>query len=168
MLRKLILVLILVGVLSGCSGELEFEKVMDVHLVPETRPASAIALSIPEEAVLAVFGDEKRGKLYLCDGFDLSVQTLEGGDLSRTLRQITGFSEDQLTVMKTAHGGLGKYECVWASVGEGAQQVGKALILDDGMWHYAVSVMANASDSEALQERWRDLFRSVSLVSTDS
>jgi len=166
-LRKLILILILAAMLSGCSGEQEFETVMDTASVPETRPASAISLSLPEEAVLAVFGDETGGRLYLCDGFDLSVQTLEGGDLSRTLRQITGFSEEQLTVMKTALGDLRKYECVWAAAGEDAQKVGKAVILDDGLWHYAVSVMADASDAQALQERCRDILRSVCLVSTD-
>ena len=146
--------------LCGCSNMGAFETVMDVVPVTEVRPAGSIKLSLPEEAAVAVFENLVEGKIYLCEDYEITVQTLEGGDLEKTMQEITGFSKDRLTVMETAQGELKRYDCVWSAMGEGEVQIGKTAILDDGVWHYAVSVMADASKAELLQEKWQELFRS--------
>ena len=165
-LSKIVYLLILSVLLSGCAAR-DFETVMDTQPILETQPAAAIHLQLPEDAALAVLEDDTVGKIYLCEGYEISVQTLAGGDLERTLREITGFTKDRLTVMKTEQDAIHRYDCVWSSAGETGQRVGKLAILDDGTFHYVVSVMTDASVAESLQDRFDDLFRSFTLVSTE-
>ena len=165
-LKRIVYLLILSVLLSGCAAQ-DFETVMDTQPILETQPAAGIRIQLPEDASLAVLGDESVGKIYLCEGYEISVQTLTGGDLERTLREITGFTKDRLTLLKTEQDAMHRYDCVWSSAGETEQRVGKLAILDDGTFHYVVSVMADESVAESLQDRFDDLFRSFSLVSTE-
>ena len=102
----------------------------------------------------------------MCDDYMLSMQTLAGGDLNRTLKQITGYDKTQLTVLQTRAGDAEKYSCVWTAAGEGGDQVGRAVILDDGNYHYCVTVMADAAAAGELIPVWQELLATVSL-STD-
>ena len=126
-----------------------------------------IKLSLPKDATAPTLYSEECGSLYLCDGYTISVQTLEGGDMDRTLRQLTGFGKADLTVMETDVDGLKRYSCVWSAAGEGGDHVGRALVLDDGSYHYAVSVMAEFSRAGDLSAKWQELFASVELTGID-
>ena len=90
------------------------------------------------------------------------METLSSGDINETLRQLTGFESDELTVMETAQMGLNRYECVWTAAGEGGDVVGCAAILDDGSYHYCVTVMGNAENGVKLQETYRQLLAGFS------
>ena len=45
-------------------------------------------------------------------------------------------------------------------------QVGNAVILDDGNFHYAVSVMADADQAAKLEDTWQHILDSVCALST--
>jgi hypothetical protein len=160
-LKKVSILLALLLLLTGCGGNEVFERVEDVY-APVVETPKKLALSLPKDAAVATVSGSS-GTLYLCDGYTVAVETLSGGDLNRTFKTITGFSSDRLTVMAREKDGITAYRCVWTSAGEGGDQVGRSLILDDGAFHYAVTVMASASDATALQDAWQSLFQSVTL-----
>lgn len=166
-MKKCWILLALTLFLTGCGAQQTFETVSDVYDVHAMAQMQQVELSLPKDAAAASMENPDAGKIYLCDGYTLTVQTMEAGDLSRTLRQLTGYAKDQLTVMETQRGGVTRYESVWTAAGEGGDQVGRAVILDDGSYHYAVTVMADFSKAGELTPVWQDIFRSVKLVSTD-
>ncbi len=160
-MKKVCILLALCLLLTGCGGNEVFERVEDVY-APVVETPKKLSLSLPKEAaVFTVSGGS--GTLYLCDGYTVAVETLSGGDLNRTFKSVTGFPLDRLTVMAREMDGITTYRCVWTSAGEGGDQVGRSLILDDGAFHYAVTVMAGAGDAAALEDAWQTLFQSVTL-----
>ena len=149
--------------LTGCSQQ-TYETVTDLYEEGLQPKPKTICLELPEEAATPAMESEENGKLYFCDGYTLAVQTLSGGDLDGTLRQLTGFSGDALTVIERSVGQIDRYDCVWTAVGENQEQSCRCVILDDGSYHYAVAVMANSQDAGKLQEEWQKLLNSVYLA----
>lgn len=161
-MKKTVLVLVLLLIfLPGCAGT-DFETMEDVYGPSVAAAAGKIDLDLPEDAASQVFSGES-GKLYFCDGYSIAVETLSGGDLDGTLKILTGYSRDALTVMQTQVGDMERHDCVWTAAGENGDQVGKAVILADGVYHYCVSVMAPAADAGSLQSVWQSLLGSVTV-----
>ncbi len=158
-MRKLWLVLVLAILLTGCAGEQE--TVTDTMDVSAMAQMQTVTLTLPKGASVQTMENGDGEKLYLCDGYTVAVQTLSGGDLDKTLREITGFSKEQLTVMERASTAGKRYDCVWTSAGEGEDQVARGVVLDDGNYHYAVTVMAPFSVAGDLSETWQDILASV-------
>ena len=153
--------------LTGCT-EKEFETVADTAQLPPQPQQRQVVLQLPVEAASPVIQSEDSGALYLCDGYTMTVQTLEAGDLEQTFRQTTGFSKDALTVLEYRQGDQKRYECVWTCAGEGTDQIGKAAILSDGAYHYVLSVMADADAVAGLKDTWKALFESFKTVGADT
>ncbi len=166
-MKKTLFVLLLAALLTGCSAQDTFEGISDVFDIPVMAQMQKLELTLPDEAAAAVMEDPDGGKLYFCDDYTVTVQTVEAGDLDRTLRYLTGYGKDRLDIMQTTLGGIDRIECVWTAAGEGGDQVGRAVILNDGQYHYAVTTMAEAASAGDLAQKWQELFRSVQLVSTD-
>ena len=61
-----------------------------------------------------------------------------------------------------------RYDCAWTAAGETGSRIGRATILDDGNYHYTMTVMADSADAGTLQETWQELFATFQVVSTDS
>lgn len=165
--KKLWIVLVLAALLTGCSAQQTFETILDGWDQPALGQMQQVQLSLPEEASVLTMQADNADRLYLCDGYTVTVQTLSSGDLARTMQEVTGFHVDQLKPVKTKTQDAERYDCVWIAAGEGGEQVGRAAVLDDGSFHYAVSVMADAAVSGELTNVWNELFSSVKLVSTD-
>lgn len=166
-MRRFCCVLIAALLLSGCAAQTTFETVADVADVPAMSQMRKLEITLPKEATTPTLFSEENGSLYLCDGYTISVQTMEGGDMDRTLRQLTGFAKADLTVMETELDGIKRCSCVWSAAGEGGDHVGRALVMDDGAYHYAVTVMAEFSKAGDLSAKWKELFDSVKLTDTD-
>ena len=148
--------------LGGCGKQPVMETVAD-SWVETAAPCRDLSVKLPAEAAAPVLQSPENGKLYSCDGYMLMVQTLPGGDLDSTMRQITGFSRQQITCIETEVNSVKQYSCVWSSVGEGGDYVGRAKILDDGSYHYAVSVMAEFAEAGELASTWQEILNSVNL-----
>lgn len=165
-MKKLWLLVVLMLCLTGCGSTAVWETVTDTDDTPVMAQMRQIELTLPKDAVSETMENTQTGKLYLCDGYTVAVQTLPGGDLDKTLREISGFSRQQLTVMETQTKTAKRYECVWAAAGEAEDQVARAVVLDDGSYHYAVTVMAPFSTAGDLASVWQSILTSVNL-STD-
>ena len=162
---KIVCILLVIVMLSGCAGQPVLERVEDPW-VEVAATQGEVVIALPDAAALPALQSPESGKLYLCDGYVLTVQTCPGGDLDATMRQITGFPKQQLTCIETRDGDVEKYSCVWTAAGEGGAQVGRALIMDDGNYHYAVTVMADYETAGELAETWQTLLGSVQLKYT--
>ncbi len=165
-MKKGFVILVCALMLSGCGVQDTFETLADDDAVSAMATAAKVELRLPEEAAAPSMENEDGSKLYLCDGYTVTVQTLDGGDLGRTVQQVSGFSKEELTVMQTKKNGLDSYEMAWCAAGEGEDQICRGVILDDGKYHYAVTVMANYSQAGALRQTWQSILDSVTL-STD-
>lgn len=149
--------------LTGCGSQMVFETVEDAMVQPAAGIVRQIGIDLPPEAAVTVMQNEAGESLYLCDGYTLTVQTLPSGDLDRTLRTLTGFGTESLSPMQTRQNGIRRSECVWSAAGEGELQVGRLAVLDDGNYHYAISVMASQSKAGALADTWQELFASFTV-----
>ena len=161
-MKKWTLLFVLLFFLTGCGARGDFETVGDVY-APENLTPKEVLLTLPSDAAAQTLAGDG-GKLYLCDGYSISVQTLEGGNLEETLRQVTGYSMDRLTLLETEKEGLRLYRCVWTAAGEGGDQIAQTAIIDDGNFHYAVTAMAHSEKAAALSAIWQEIFQSVRLT----
>ena len=166
-LKKLAVMALLAVMLLGCAAEPVFEPVTDVYAGTESA-AGTVQVMVPESTTVLTAAGENGAKLYFCDGYTLSVQTLTGGDLDRSLRSLTGYGRDRLTVLETLREGVTCYSCAWSSTGETGDQVGRLVLLDDGAHHYAVTVMADAEQAGTLAEEWDYILSQVTLTDTGS
>jgi hypothetical protein len=163
-MRKIVWILTLSLVLCGCGAQETMETVADEMVVPVLAEPREIFVALPEDSALPVMESEN-GTLYICRDYDVMIQTVEAGDLDETVRRVSGFGVEDLTVIETGEGELDRYEFVWTSAGELGQQIGRATILDDGTWHYVLSATMDAKKIGEYQEVWNGIFESFSLVS---
>ena len=77
---------------------------------------------------------------------------------------ISGYDPDRLTVMHTLQDGTDRYDFVWASAGETGERLGRAVVLDDGNYHYCMSVLRDAENTKMSQVVWSDVFDSFCLA----
>ena len=161
---KIFLCMVLAMLLTGCTQPKDFETMSDAYMEPELPLAQRVDFQLPEDAAKAVLESAGTGTLYLCDGYSVAVQTLPAGNLDATMREVTGYGADQVQLWQRKEGDYSRYTCVWASLGEGGDQMCKATILDDGNYHYVLSVMAAAEDAGELADTWQQLMDSFSIA----
>ncbi len=164
-MKKWICLLWMGLLLTGCGAQQTYETLGDVcDDLPVSAQAMEIAVELPREAASAVMEGDSAETLYFADGYTICLQTLEAGDLNKTLQTCTGFPKSKLNVLETNREGYNCYEAVWSCVGETGDQLGRIAVLDDGNYHYTVTVMADARSAGELSEQWQSLFRSLRLI----
>lgn len=166
-MKKLIAVILFAILLVGCADQPVFETLGEVPVEGTIPQPQEILVELPGELSQPVLQSEDTGKLYICEDYTMTLQTLEGGDLERTLRHCTGYEKEDLTVISTQLGDVRKYETAWTATGEGEPQIGRLAILDDGSYHYVLSVMAPSQEAGGLQESWQYLFDTFRVGSMD-
>lgn len=163
-MKKIWIVFVLSGLLTGCGAQETWETVADAPVQAVVAPMQQILLELPEEVAMPVLESAEQGKLYICDGYTLSVQTWTSGDLAETLRTVTGFAKERLQIMQTQQGEAKRYESVWTAAGEPQLQVGRVCVLDDGNYHYVLTAMADADNAGQLRQTWDTVFSSFRLT----
>lgn len=163
-MRKFLFIgLALALVLGGCASRETLETVADqIPAEPVLGEMREISVRLPDGAVSPVLSSEAE-QLYLSEDYEILVQTCPAGDLNDTIRKLTGFDKDQLTVVETEQDGAKRYDFVWASAGEDGERLGRAAVLDDGSYHYCLSVLRDAQ-GEKSQVVWSEVFSSFSLT----
>ena len=156
-MKKWIAVVLIGMLLCGCGPEKPAESETQLPVLP-TEPAKPtageIGVWIPEEAVSEAMAEASQGQIYSWDAYEMRLQTVDGGDIQRTMEQLTGMDYDRLTVMNRKKGDLELYQTVWRAAGEEGTLIGRAVVADDGHYHYCVSLTAPEQvDSEAVYDR---------------
>ena len=163
-MKKIIVMLMMSLLLSGCGAKETLETVADdIPLQPVLAEPAQISVRLPDNAVSPVLESDTE-QVYLCEDYELVLETVAAGDLNATMQRICGYSREDLTVMQTQRDGVDRYEFVWVSAGEKGERLGRAVILDDGNYHYCMSVLRDADSTEKTQIVWRDVFASFTLV----
>lgn len=152
--------------LCGCGAEETLETVADELVVPVMAQPKKISVSLPGEAAMPAVESDS-GRIYVCRDYEIVIQTYPAGDLDGTIEELSGCSRDALTVMGTQQDGACRYDFVWASAGEGGDQLGRAVILDDGDYHYTMVVTRPADTTETSQVTWSQVFGSFALEMSD-
>lgn len=166
-MKRVLVIIALAGILSGCEAQPTWETVEDILPVEQAAVVQQLYVDIPEEAASPTFQDDAGTEMYLCQGYSLTKQIFDGGDLEKTVKTLSGQSKENLQILKTKQDDLTRYDFVWSAAGEDGLQVGRACILDDNAYHYAVSTMAQEKDAGKLQETWQEIFESCRLLEPD-
>ena len=162
-MKKLLVWLLLPLLLTGCGQPEDFETMSDVYETPELPSAEPVSVYLPPEAAITVMESSDGAKLYLCNGYSIALQTFQGGDLKRTMLSVTGYDDEKMLVMERKQDILSRYECVWTAAGENGDQVGRTVVLDDGTYHYTLTLMADAQTAGSLADTWQDILDSFKL-----
>lgn len=162
-MKKCWLIAVLTLMLTGCAAEETFETVSDELVAPVSAQMRQTYVELPNEAASPAVESDS-GRLYLCEDYEITVQIMEGGDLKETVRAVCGYEMDDLTVMRTEEDGYECCEFVWAAVGETGEMVGRAKILNDGSFHYILTVMGDADTAQSNLPVWLSMFDSFELV----
>ena len=162
-MKKCWLLILTALLLGGCAAEETFETVADDWVAPVMAQPREISVRLPDNAVAPVLESDSE-QVYLSEDYEIVIETLSSGDLNATVQSISGYGKDQLTVMETQWDGVSRYEFVWVSAGERGDRLGRAVILDDGDYHYCMSVLRDADATEMSQVVWSDVFNSFALA----
>lgn len=153
---------VLIGmVLSGCGEAETFETVADVLYAEAAASHGSVTVTLPEGAVTPVAQGED-GQIYICEDYEISLQTLPGGDMGRTIKSVSGYDRQDLTVLQQ-EGDYRRCDFVWTSAGEQGVMIGRAAVLDDGNYHYVLTAMCDALDAGDVRRDWDTVFQSFSL-----
>ena len=147
--------------LCGCAQAPTFETLGDDIEAPVMQQQKQVSLTIPD-ASEKIQGST--GTIYICKDYTVTVEVLSSGNIGATMQSIAGFGPEDLTVLETSASDVTRYAFTWAAAGEGGDVVGNAAVLDDGVWHYCVTVLYNASDASRVQNVWNRILSSVKLV----
>lgn len=166
-MKKCWILLGLAVLLSGCGTKETFETVSDVVVQPVNGQVRQVYLILPDNADAQTLGAED-SDLYFCGDMMVCVQTLDRGDLDRTLRTATGYGRETLRLQEgySPHGKL--YECAWTSLGEGGLQVGRTRIIDDGSYHYTLTVMLPEDAVDENRTAMQEILDSFRLVDPEA
>lgn len=161
-MKKMIALLCIMLLLNGCSMQ-TFESVDDLNDVQALANPATLLLDLPEEASVSAMQGSS-GTLYFCGDYEIMVEVMPSGNLSSTLQILTGFEREELDLMQTMRCGVDCYEGVWSAAGEAGDHVGRVLVLDDGSYHYCVSVMSMAEVAGQCADDWNLLLETVALA----
>ena len=160
-MKKLVVVILAVMLLAGCAQAPAAETIADVWEEPVLAAPKEIRLELPGETVACAM-ESDTGRLYFGDGYEVMVQTLTGGDLDSTIRELTGFDREDITLIQTRAEAPQRWEFAWAAAGEAGERVGRGVVLDDGNYHYCLTVLQDADDDDC-QIIWSEVFNTFQL-----
>ena len=163
-MKKILTVLMIAVLLCGCGAQETFETVEDLMPVEAVASPRQFCISLPEEAASPTFREDDSVELYVCSGYTISKQITESGDWEKTLQEVTGKRSEELQILKTQTETCDRYDFGWTAAGEEGLQLGRACILDDGNFHYALSVMAEEETAGKLQPTIQEMFATCKLI----
>ena len=162
-MKKWMVMLLAALLLSGCGSEETMETVADEWVVPVMAEPSQIQVKLPGEAAMPV-SESDSGRLYLCRDYEIALQTLSSGDLDASLRSVTGYGREALTVLETLRSDMPCYEFTWTCAGEEGDRIGQGILMDDGSYHYVMTALWDAEKTESMQIIWSEVFSSFDVI----
>lgn len=162
-MKKWWVIALLALLLTGCGSEEVMETVADEWVVPVMAQPLQITVDLPGEAAMPV-SESDSGRLYLCQDYEIALQTLSSGDLNATLQSVTGYGKEDLTILETLRSGLPCYEFTWTCAGEEGDRIGQGILMDDGSYHYVMTALWDAEKTESMQVIWSEVFSSFDVI----
>lgn len=154
---------VVAALLCGCAATQTYETVSDVWQEGEQPAPRSVLVELPGESALPVM-EHDGGRAYVCNDYEIYIQTMPGGDLGATLEAMSGFAPEKLTVLSTSQEDISRHEFVWATAGEAGDLLGRGVVLDDGNYHYTMTVLRSAEKEESSSVVWDGVFSSFRLA----
>lgn len=168
-LKKWISLILTTLLLSGCGAEPVYETIGDVWANDEPVFAPAgIEFAAPEDAQMEVMEGDSGEKIYRIGDWELWTGTYTAGDLSATLEEVTGLQSGNLTVISRQVGNYACHETAWTTTGEDGTWVAQTAVIEDGGYHYALSMMVPQEDADQLGRFFTQVLGSVNLAYIDA
>ena len=162
-MKKWWVIALLALLLTGCGSEEVMETVADEWVVPVMAQPLQITVDLPGEAAMPV-SESDSGRLYLCQDYEIALQTMSSGDLNATLQSVTGYGKEDLTILETLRSQMPCYEFTWTCAGETGDRIGQGILMDDGNYHYVMTALWDADKTESMQVVWSEVFSSFGLA----
>ena len=166
-MKKIWILPIVILLLTACGSTETLETVSDVYVVPTMASMQQVVVELPEELEMPALQDGQSGELYICDGYTVTIQTMESGDLQKTIYTASGVSKENVQILQTEQEGNDRYEFVWTANTEEGMQVGRCCILDDGDYHYVITAMTEESEAGEVRDSWKRIFDTFHLESAE-
>ena len=164
-MKKLCIFLLAVFLLAGCAEKKTYETISDGLETPKLPKKLEMVAVMPEGATSPVFSTADAGKLYEYENCTITIQAVTAGDFSGLIRDVTGYTKENLQIMESVQAGLQSFQVVWTSTGEGQTQVGRACILTDGNYYYVLTAMVPESKAGALSKgELKEMFASFRAI----
>lgn len=162
-MKKCVVWMMVALLLTGCAAEPVYENIGDVwaNSEPVGSPGT-IEFSLPDGAQMEVLEDSD-SKCYTVGEWEIWTQVYPGGDVRSTMEQETGIGGDALTIIERQTQEMSLYETAWSTTGEDGMKVGRTAVLDDGTYHYCVSVMVPETDAGEAGEFYNQILDSVTV-----
>lgn len=164
-MRKKWMLLLLPLLLTGCAVQPVYETLGDVWAEPvAVAEIRQVQLSLPEDAAQPVLQGEQGSQIFICQDYEVWLETMPAGDLNSTLCAVTGREREDLTVLETQQDGVTRYDCAWSAVDEEGERVAHTAVLDDGAYHYCLTALWPSDKSVPVEEAVDQLFAGFALV----
>lgn len=161
-MRWLVLVCCLF-LLTGCSAQPVWETVEDI-LPAEGQFLHNYDISL--ELPLTYLGGNGKDCLYASGTLEVETASFHAADLDAAVRWISGFSPEQLNMIKTVRDDLPEYQFAWYSQTEEGGRLFRADLVMDGTACYAV-ICSAPETAEGFHEQARAVFSSFNLSETE-
>ncbi len=158
---KKLWVLLAVVLLAGCQAR-DYETLSDAYVEQQPQPGELFFLVPADGTVMTC--SQPGEELYLWEGCTLSVRRRTAGDLDATLREVTGYGREALSPLQWEENGLDYTACAYVCAGEGGDRLGRTLVLDDGAWHYCLTLLVEADRAEEYSSLWENLKSTASIA----
>lgn len=144
-MKRTIIALLFVPLLMlcGCAAtQTVWETVDDVLPVMAAEKSEAYAMSfdVPLDALLGEISESGARRVYVCSdgGYEISAETFEAESIDAAVRRLSGFSAEQLQLVRTRRFGMAEYQFAWYATGDEGGRVYRADVLMDGTYGYAL------------------------------
>ena len=90
---------------------------MTEGVIQVIQPPYRMTFGVPDEAVLEAFASDEYRQVYFQEDGDYEIvsEAMTAGSIEDVVKEISGFSMDEMTVMKTERGALPEYQFTWYS-----------------------------------------------------
>ena len=163
-MKRMIMISLLLALLTGCAAPQAIDVfTVDDELVQETAAPFSITFAVPTDAVLTVSSDDGLQKDYTAEDGRYSIRTevRPGIDAKQAMLDMTGFSAEELSPIKTRRMGMTQYRFSWCSGDDGGVSICTGAVLEDQDACYCLSFSTPegcSKECRALQMQVMDSF----------
>ena len=149
--------------LTGCSAQPVWETVEDVIPTDNQR---AFVYEISVDLPLTYLDSGGNYSLYETGSVEIQTASFHASSMDTAVREISGFSAEDLNIVKTIRETLPEYQFAWYSETEEGGRLYRADLVMDGTACYAVVCSAPESES-GFHEQARQVFAAFSLSGSE-
>lgn len=161
---KVLVLLLSLALLAGCSAggwETVSDDIPDEAAAVWQEEAFSIVTSLPQGAALVAEEDGLKRYRVEETGLELEERVFLSHSLDSAVRQLTGLSEDEVTVVETTRFNLPEYQFAWYDADTG--RLARADLVMDGMTCYALVCSTPEAEGAALGQEARAAFAGFGL-----